>query len=128
MAKKIAKNPEVDPTFPKVPLTLGNQTYYLCFTFGALALAEARLRADGVSVNLLHSLQLDQVDATRLPALLYAAVLAHQPDATFGEVAFLVTLKTLGPIFDAIVEAYRLSLSDPSEEEKGNPTLPGLES
>jgi hypothetical protein len=117
MAKlKIANNPEVDPTLPKVQLTLGGETYFLCFTFGALALAEAKLRANGIECNMLHALDLSSLDANRVVPLLYAAMITHDPAIKFENVAALVTLRNLGSIFEGITAAYAASLADPADE------------
>jgi hypothetical protein len=119
MAKnhKIAGDASIDPTLPKVPLKLGKETYFLCFTFGALATAQKNLRDIGVNVNLLHALDLSDMDALKLVPLLYAAMLSHQPKITLDKVTSLVTLKNLGSIFTSIAQAYSDSLAEPSEEE-----------
>ncbi len=127
MAKniKIAGNPEIDPTLPKIEIKLGKETYYLCFTFGALALAQKNLRDVGVDVNLLHALDLSTMDALRLVPLLYAALLSHQPKITLDKVTSLVTIKNLGMIFEGIAAAYGASLADPSPDDvKPDPTQP----
>jgi hypothetical protein len=114
---KIAGNPEIDPTLPKVAIKLGKETYYLCFTFGALSLAQKNLRDIGVECNLLHALDLSTMDALRLVPLLYAALLSHQPKITIDKVTALVTIKNLGMIFEGIAQAYGASLADPSPED-----------
>ena len=119
MAKtiKIPEHPELDPTLPKVELKIGKQTYLLCFTFQALALAQKNLREIGVNVNLLHALDLSTMDAEKLIPLLYAALITHQPKITPNEVVKLVTFKNLGLIFEKLAEAYGASLADPSDED-----------
>jgi hypothetical protein len=127
MAKtiKIAGNPEIDPTLPKIEMKLGKDTYYLAFTFGALALAQKNLRDIGVECNLLHALDLSTMDALRLVPLLYAAMLSHQPKITIDKVTALVTIRNLGAIFEKIAEAYGASLADPSDEDvKADPDQP----
>ena len=121
---KVAKNTAVDPTLPKIEIKLGCESYFLCFTFGALALAESKLRALGVECNLLHALDLTALDATRVVPLLYGALITHSPDITFEQVAALVTMKNLGAIFDGLLEAYADSLAEPSEDAKENPQEP----
>jgi hypothetical protein len=116
-ADKIANNPSVDPTLPKVELKLGNETFFLCFTFAAIAQAEAKLRALGMQINMLHALDLSSMDATRIVPLLYAALATHQPDLSFEDAAKLVTLKNLGSIFGGIARAYEASLAEPSAGE-----------
>lgn len=110
---RVAKNPAIDPTLPKVTLTLGAETLYLCFTFAALATAEAKLRQAGITVNLLHALDLSNMDAERVVPLLYAALITYQPSIAPEDVAKLVTFRNLGSIFEAIAKAYGESLADP---------------
>jgi len=114
---KIAKNPAVDPTLPKIPLVLDGETYHLCFTFGALALAEAKLRAVGVQANLLKALDLSSLDASHFVPLLYAAMITERPDIKFDKVASLVTFSNLGDIFTAITLAYGESLAEPKKDD-----------
>ncbi len=113
---KVSKRPGVDPTLPRVELKLGDKSYFLCFTFGALALAESKLRAAGVQMNLLHALDLSALDATRVPPLLFAALITHDPDVKYDDVAALVTFRSLPAIFEAISAAYAASLADPEED------------
>lgn len=120
---KISNHPELDPTLPKTELKLGKQTYLLCFTFKALAVAQKNLRDIGVEVNLLHALDLSNMDAEKLVPLLYAALITHQPKITPLEVTALVTFKNLGSVFEALAAAYGASLADPSDEDaKADPT------
>ncbi|MCU1251531.1 MAG: hypothetical protein JWQ49_4560 [Edaphobacter sp.] len=127
MAKpeKIAGNPEIDPTLPKIEIKLGKETFFLCFTFGALALAQKNLRSIGVDCNLLHALDLSSLDASQLVPLLYAAMISHQPKISVDKVISLVTIENLGLIFDGIAHAYGASLADPSPEDvKPDPNQP----
>jgi hypothetical protein len=113
----IAKNPEVDPTLPKVELKLGRKTYYLCFTYGALTQAEAELRKLGVKTNMLKALDFETLDATTLSALLYAAILTHDPSITPESAAALIVFKNIGKIREALLYAFVASLADPVDEE-----------
>ena len=122
---RIAGNPELDPTLPKVEIKLGKDTYFLCFNFGAFAIAQKHLRDNGVECNLLHALDLSSMDALRLVPLLYAALLTHQPKITLDKVASLVTMRNLGMIFEGIAQAYGASLALPSEDDvKADPAQP----
>ncbi|RZU39329.1 hypothetical protein [Edaphobacter modestus] len=123
----VAGVPGIDPTLPQIEIKLGGETYFMCFTFGAMAIAKARLRVAGIECNLLQSLDLRNLDADQIVPLLYAALIMHQPDITPLEVAGLVTIPNLGNIFDGILKAYSASLADPSDEdkqEKANPKQP----
>jgi hypothetical protein len=119
MAKteRIAGNPEIDPTLPKIEIKLGKDSYFLCFTFGALALAQKNLRAIGIGCNLLHALDLSNLDASQLVPLLYAALISHQPKISIDKVISLVSIKNLGMIFEGIAQAYGASLAEPSPDD-----------
>ncbi|WP_213805757.1 hypothetical protein [Granulicella sp. dw_53] len=122
---KVAGNPEIDPTLPKIAIKLGKETFYLCFTFKALALAQKNLRDIGIEVNLLMALDLSTMDALKLVPLFYAALITHQPKITIDKVTELVTLKNLGTIFETIAQAYGASLADPTpEDDKTDPDQP----
>lgn len=114
--RKVANVPSVDPTLPKVEIKLGGEIYYLVFTFKALALAAAKLREKGVHVNLLHSLDLTSLDADKVAPLLYASLITHQPDLTIDQVTELVTLRSLGAVFEGIAKAYTESLAEPTQD------------
>jgi hypothetical protein len=120
----VAGNPAIDPTLPKVELTLGKKTYFLCFTFEALALAQSILRDNGIDCNLLQSLDLTILQADRLVPLLYAALITHDPTISLEEVFKLVKFRTLAKVFEAIVLAYGASMADPDEDAA--PTDPKL--
>src|SRR5580698_6558102 len=124
---KVVNNPEHDSTLPKVKLKLGNETYYLCYTFAALTLAETKLNNEGISCNILKALDLSELDARNLSALLYAGLLTHKPDITIEKVLSLITFKNMQEIPPRILEAYAASLADPSDEDvngKADPTQP----
>jgi hypothetical protein len=122
---KVARNPAVDPTLPKTDIKLDGKTYFMCFTFGALALAQSKLRAQGIVVNLLHALDLSSLDAERVVPLLYAALITHQPDISIEAVAKMVSMRNLGNIFEGIATAYAASLAEPTPEDaKPDPTKP----
>jgi len=113
---KVAGVPGTDPTLPRAEIKLGAESYYLCFNFGAIAIAQKSLRDIGVEVNLLHALDLSNMDAINLVPLLYAALITYQPKITLDKVTSLVTLKNLSIIFRGIGDAYVASLSEPSSE------------
>jgi hypothetical protein len=125
MAKrgKVAGNPELDPTLPKIPLILDGKEFYLCFTFAAMAHAQAKLRAAGIAVNLLRALYVD-MDAETIVALLYAAMLTHQPDITPVEVEKLISIPELGRIYDAVGDAYSACIPKADKDAKENPSQP----
>jgi hypothetical protein len=124
---RIAKNPAVDPTLPKVSMTLNGEEYFLCFTFGALASAEAKLRKLGIEANLLRALDLSNLDATHLVPLLYAALITHKPDISPEQVAKMVRLQDIPAIFQALAKAYVESLAEPEKDKKSRPSEPQAE-
>lgn len=113
---EVAKNPELDPTLPKVELKLGKKTYFLCFTYAALIQAEAELRKLGVKVNMLKALDFETLDATTLSSLLYAAILTHDPSITPEAAATLISFKNIGKIRESLLYAFVASLADLDDE------------
>lgn len=102
MAKntKVADKPALDPTLPDVELVLGGQTFKLCFDFNAVVHAEKI-----TGVNLLTSI-VEDITATSLRGLLYAAVLRDQPDVTIEHVGSLISPTNIGAVRTAIVTAW----------------------
>lgn len=117
-----------NPVLPRTPITLSGQQYDLCFTFDALRTAESELRKLGVKANLLHALDLSNLDASSLVYLLYAAMITFQPETTPEDAAKLVNMRNMGAIFEGVAAAYAASLADPDPEAKGDdpdPIKPG---
>ena len=113
MAKtKVARNPAIDPTLPKIELKLGGKTYFLVFTFAALAMAEAKLREVGITANLLTSIDLGSWDATKLVPLLYAALITHDPDITPTAVAQMIQFRDLPNIINGLYTAWNASIEE----------------
>jgi hypothetical protein len=121
---KVANNPEFDSALPKTPMTLGGETYYLCYTFGALSLAEAMIRKTGVQCNILKSLDVMNLGAAELEALLFAGLITHKPKITFEEASALITLRNVYLISESIATAYIAALADPSDDVKEDPSQP----
>jgi hypothetical protein len=121
MHQAIANNPEIDPTMPKVELKLADKQYFLCFTYGSLIKAEAELRKLGVKVNMLKALDFETLDATTLSAVLYAAILTHDPSITPESVSSLITFKDIGKIRESLLYAFVASLAEPEEESQEAP-------
>ena len=121
----MAKTPKtialVDPALPKVEVKLGDKSYFLCFTFGALALAEAKLREIGQSVNLLMSLDFASIDATRLVPLFFASLITHQSDITPDAACTLITLRNMGVIYEGLANAYMASIAEPEKDAETAP-------
>jgi hypothetical protein len=124
---KVAGLPGTDPTLPRVELVVNGESYFLAFTFRALALAQKHLRLIGYDCNLLQALDLRYMDAEKFIPLLYAGLLMHQPAIEIDAVADLVTLDNYGEIYQKIVDAYVASVAKPSDEDaKANPDQPAV--
>lgn len=120
-SNKIADNPALDPTLPDVSITLKGKPYSLCFTYGALALAERKLSDEGQKCNLLEALDLRNLGADRLPIVFFASLITAHPSITLAEVTGLITMKNFPDIFSKVVEAFVASMSEPKSEDESNP-------
>jgi hypothetical protein len=102
-----------DPTIQFADLTINGQSFRLCYSFNAIAIAES-----AAGCNLLRGLEsLTDLSATQLRGLLYAALLVAQPEMTVEDAGRLIRLDTINPITAALAEAYSLSLP---EQKKSN--------
>ncbi|ADW69013.1 hypothetical protein [Granulicella tundricola] len=118
---KVAKNPALDPTLPKVELKLKGKTYHLCFTFAALATAEAALKKIGHEINIFHALDFANLGAESLAAILYAALITETPDFNLLEVPTLITMRDIPAIKQALFDAFALSMVEPDKDAKADP-------
>jgi hypothetical protein len=107
--------PAENPTVQASPLTLSGKEVHLVYDFAALATAESVLRKQGVQANLLHSLDLADVDASGLAAILFAGMLRENPALTYAETLTMITFDNLGDIFDAVLAAY-VAAQKPADE------------
>lgn len=122
MSKKtttIVGDPAIDPTMPDVTITLKGETYHLCFTYGALAIAERKLSDAGQRVNLLQAIDLN---AERLPYAFYASLVTAHPDMTFEDASKLLTMKSYPEIYSGVIDAFTASMAEP-EDKAQNPTV-----
>jgi translation initiation factor IF-2 len=122
----IAKNPEIDPTIKKVELKLGDKTYFLAFTYGSLVKAEAELRKLGVQVNMLEALDVYNLDATKLSAVLYAAIISFDPSFTPESVTKLIKVRNIPDIRIALLNTLEASFAEPEEESTEAPLDPAI--
>jgi hypothetical protein len=118
---KIAKTHVADPSLPAVELKLGKKTLYLCFTYEAMALTEQEFRKLGQTVNVLHALDFNTLDASSLAALLYAALVTHQPETVLTDIPALIQFRYIGKIREALMLAFVASLADPTEDAENDP-------
>jgi hypothetical protein len=121
---KVAGNPALDATLPDVSIELAGETYHLCFDYAALSLAERKLSAAGIKVNLLEAM--GSIGAEKLPFLFYAGLIKAHPSISFEEAKALITMKTLTSIYGAVVNAFVASMAEP-KEEAADPQPPAAE-
>jgi hypothetical protein len=87
----------------------------LCFDFGALATAKAKLREQGVEINILRMIDFTALDVDTLPALFFGAAQKHQPQLTWKRAQELVTINTAGSIAVGLFAAYRAAMLEPDK-------------
>lgn len=107
----VAGVPGADPTLPDVALVLNGKTHHLAFDFNAIVLAE---KATGI--NLLRSI-VNEISATNLRALLWAALLKENPKLTVEEVGTWITMRNAATIHNALITAWFGSIEEPKETE-----------
>jgi hypothetical protein len=110
-----------DPALPAVELKLGKRILSLCFTYEAMALTEQEFRKLGQPINILHALDFDSLDASTLAALLYAALITHQPAITLAEIPALIKFRHIGKIRESLMLAFVASLAEPAEATETDP-------
>lgn len=121
-ARKSSKAAQASPAPISPVLGLGGKSYTLKFTYRGLAEARRLLREQGVRVNLLQSLNIEDMDADTLPALLFGALREHHAEISYTQAERMVSIKTYGAVTMALCGAYweamQSSETGPSE---GNP-------
>jgi hypothetical protein len=107
-AKTVSGTKE-DPTVPFVPLTLKGIEYKLCYSFNALAKAEAL-----TGLNMFQGLDLKALNITQLRAMLWATLLTAQPDMTLEDVGDLIASPThCNLALTALAAAWTASMPKP---------------
>ena len=113
----IAKT-SIDPTIQFSTLTIDGTDYKLAYSFNSIAIAEHEAKT-----NLLEGLlNLSSLNASQLRGLLYGSMLLAQPKTSIHEAGSLIRLDTIGPVTQAIAEAYSLSLPPSKKNETDLPT------
>jgi hypothetical protein len=112
----------VDPTLQFTYLELLGVTYKLCFRFRELAIANARLRAQGVNADLLSALP--RLDIDNVAPVLAAGLGTFHPELKYSEIELLVDYDTVFLIRDKIAEAWLASLPPRMKGSKENPIEP----
>jgi hypothetical protein len=106
MSKKSVAGTKEDPTVKYTALTLKGSEYKLCYSFNALAKAEAL-----TGLNMFQGLNLQALNAAQLRAMLYASLLPAQPDITIDEVGdLIVSPMHCNLALSAIAEAWAASM------------------
>ena len=124
MSKKLNMKPP-DPLLPYATAVINGKTYKVCLEIGALARAKADLRANGIKVNILFSLDFDDMDVDVIPAVFYASLREFHPEVTMEEAFALVTMKTITIIFKALAEAFQKAMAPEGEKPSVPPEEPG---
>jgi hypothetical protein len=111
MAKKPNTPTAIKSVLPKVKLSVDGVDYWLVYDFNALAEGEAQ-----TGINLLQCLNFQNLNATKIRGLLYAALLRLQPDTTIEDAGNLLGSADSSAVMNAIVEAYLGSQPKPEPE------------
>jgi hypothetical protein len=106
-------------TLKTTTLTIRKKEYSLHLDFAVLSTTESVLRKSGIQANLLQSLNLSELDAAGLAAMLFAALRRDQPEMTYLDALALITLPHLNKVFEALLAAYVVAQKDPDEDEAG---------
>jgi hypothetical protein len=105
----------IDPTYPKVPISIGGKKYFLCFDLEALAQAEAALVAEGHrEVNLLVAFPNQNLSNTRM--IFAAALRVHQPKIPFEKAKRLLGMADTYSVAVMIQKAWQESLAEPEPD------------
>lgn len=117
MAKTVRTfpKPKGNPLLPKVPLTVGDETYTLAYDFNAIAQAE-----ELTGLNLFTSFDFQRLSVVKFRAMLFASLLKYHPKITLEQAGDLITSKNLAEITIAMVEAWHGSRPDITEGAPGN--------
>jgi hypothetical protein len=117
VAKKNAKKPDErhHSVIPDVAVEIDGETFRLCFDMAALRLAKAQLRAAGVRINILRSLNWEDLDVDSVPELFFAAALRYQPTLTWARAIEVANLKNAAGIFGGLAAAYTAAMAEPDE-------------
>lgn len=113
MAKKANTPAAIKSVLPQVKLVVDNVEYSLVYDFNAMATAE-----QVTGLNLLQCLSFQNINATKLRGLLYAALLRLQPDMTLEDAGNLLGSADSQDVTNAIVQAYLGSQPEPEPEPK----------
>jgi hypothetical protein len=122
MSNKTVANTALDPTLPKTEIELKGKKYFLCYDFNAIAVAE-----NLSGINMLTAIDFQKLDAGKLRALLFAALLKLQPELTLEAVGDLMPLPTMfGELATALAACYygANSVDGIREEAPENPATP----
>jgi hypothetical protein len=120
MAKKPAAPEKMDPTLPFTEIEILGRKYKLCYTFRAMAKAEAHLREQGVQTNLLWSMP--RLTFETIPVMLAAGLSTYHPELTFEKVVDLLDYDTVFDVRDTLVGAWIAAM--PKRDAKAQPANP----
>jgi hypothetical protein len=115
---------KIDPTLPFTEIEILGKTYKMCFTFRALAKADARLREQGVASNLLR--MLPNMTFETIPIVLAAGLATFHPKLTFEDVVDLIDYDTVWTIRDKMIDAWVDAFPKRTKDDAENPQKPVL--
>jgi hypothetical protein len=107
-----------NPIIPDVAIEIEDESYRLCFDFQALADAKGALKAQGVEINVLRSIDFSSLDVDTLPALFFAAARRYQPQLSWKRAQQIVNVRTASSIAVGLFAAWKGAMAKPSK----NPT------
>jgi hypothetical protein len=114
--KKSVAGTASDPTIKFATVEIDGDKYKLAYSFNAIAEAEAM-----AGCNLLQGMQtLQDLSATQLRGLFYAALSVARPSMTIEEAGKLLRFDTMPAITNAIADAYILSMPKKEEPAEGS--------
>jgi len=106
---KVAGTPGLDPALPNVPLTIGGDTYHLCFDFNAIAQVQAT-----TGVNLFAA-DPTKFDPITFRGMFWSALLRAHPDLTINDAGALITPSTIPAIAEAVSKVWNESQAEVNE-------------
>ena len=111
---------------PDVPLEIDGKQYVLRFTIEGLGRAKRKLREEGVRINLLLSLNVQDMDADTLGAVLFGALQEYHSEVSYAAARRMVRFDTYGAIILALCDAYQAATrSQETEPSEGDPPAEG---
>lgn len=104
-----------NPLQPTTDLKIGKVTYELLFTLEDVARAEEL--TDKPLLTGLKQRDISTPKISLVQNMLYACILAKQPNMTFEEVKALITRKNFPEVWSVVLQCWTAGLAEPDEDE-----------